>query len=244
MAYSYRKRPIGSCIPRRSLRAAEVGQNVANSIALYERPKLIHVGPEVMRQGESEEGDPHPYKWVRLDTASGVPDTLDRADVWLQHPKGSLDVLFDLIGCTYAHNIGEVDAATRCSFAPVSITATLFQYVAGSDTPAALATTTLNTTIRCFPVNAKPASRYPILTMLEWGWRPAAPGLAYNKDEQQVRAGARYAQLYPVDFAILQRVRLTLDYGDLGWSPDFATRADNPAFVEIKCIKTAGKDVL
>ena len=168
---------------------------------------------------------------------------LDEQTVWLQHPKGTIEVDIDLIGCTFARDIGEVDAATRCSFAPVTLTARLLQYVNGTDIPEEIASSTLNTMIRCFPVNTTPAARYPLLTMLGLGWQPDADALGYKKDEQQVIPGVRYAQLYPLDFAILQPVTVTLDYGDAGWSPDFASRADNPAFIEIKCVKTVGKDV-
>lgn len=244
MPYSYRQRPIGSCQPRRPLRAADTGQNIANAIALYERPVHVHRGPEPMRQGEAEELDPYPWPWVRLDTSVGVPTKLDEAIVWITHLKGSIDITMNLIGCTYAKNIGDVDAATIPSFAPVTITAELKQYVNGSTTPAVLASATLNTTIRCLPVNTTPAGRYPMLKLIDIGWKANGPGATYKKDLMQIIAGARYGQFYPPDLALFQPTRLTIDYGDTGWTPDFDTCAENPAFVTITCVKAAGKEVV
>jgi hypothetical protein len=242
MTYSYRKRPIGSCQPKRPLRAAETGQNIANAIALYERPKLVHSGPTPMRQGEVEEGDPYPWPWVRLDTSAGVPTKFDEATVWLTHIKGSFDVSLRVIGGTFAKGFGEGEPTEAPTFAPVIITAELLQYQAGSTTPVQLASVELKTTIICYPVNSsKPY--YPILTILGNEWR-AGDTRRYDKDSQNMALPLRHGQLYPQDRALLQPIRLSIPYGDTGWAPDFETRRDTPCFIRVTCIKDTARDIV
>jgi hypothetical protein len=243
MTYSYRQRPIGSCQPKRALRGSETGQNVANAIALYERPKLVHSGPTPMRQGEAEEGDPYPWPWVRLDTAAGVPTKFDEATVWLTHLKGTFDVGLRVIGCTFAKGFGEGEPAAAPSFAPVIITAELLQYQAGSTTPVQLASVELKTTIICYPVNSS-RPYYPILTILGNGWRAGELGGIYDKDLQNVPLTTRQGQVYPQDRALLQPIRLSIPYGDAGWTPDFETRRDTPCFIKVSCIKDTARDIV
>lgn len=238
--YSYRQRPIGSCQAKRPARGSDTGMNVANAIALYERPKLVHTGPTPARQGEAEEFST-PWPWVRLDTGSDARTELEQATIWPQHPRGSLDFSLRLVGVTYAKNLGDEDPMERSTFAPVLVTAELLQYQNGSAVPVVLASTTLATTIRCFPGGGGGPVRYPLLYCLQQGWRASG---GYNKDMQLPGyATQRYGQLYPQDLPLLQPLRLTLDYEADVWTPNFADAAENPAFVRVTCIKDPAREI-
>lgn len=257
MPYSYRRRPIGSCQPQQPLRASDTGRNVANAIALFERPIQVFVGPTPMRQGESE-ATPYPWPWVRMDTAAGVPTALDKASVWLRHPKGTFDLMMRLVGVTYVADADGTDPGDKPTFAPVLITTTLYQYQDGSDVPVQLAQSVTPTTIRCWPtsglrlikgtggtrVYASPNSGrfYPLLLTLGYGWR-AGRGLAeYDRNMQFENPGKSH--FYPIDRAIMQPVRVALDYGNAGWSPDYATRQEHPCFIVVNCIKDPAREIV
>lgn len=236
--YTYQQRQIGSTRAQRPARAAESALNVSNSIALYERPVRVHSGPSPMRMGESYQLA-YPWPWVRLDTAAQVPTRLDEASVFLLHSKGSLDVSLRLIGICSVAPESDQDPATMPSSMPCLITVELLQYVAGSTTPQLLGTTTIAQDVICYPDAVTPW--YPILSLLSMGALFAKGG--YNKDIQSYSGGGllRVGQLYPPDLALLQRVRLSLDFGDAGWSPSFDAARLNPCFVRVTCVRDTTK---
>lgn len=236
--YTYQQRAIGTTRAQRPARAAETGLSVANSIALYERPVCVHSGPSPMRMGESFD-IAYPWPWVRLDTAAGVPTRLDEATVWLLHTKGTLDVSLRLVGICSVNPEADEDPGKMPSSLPCLITVELLQYVAGSTTPATLATQTIEQDIICYPDAVTPW--YPLLSILSMGALFAKTG--YNKDIQTYQGGGllRVGQLYPPDLALLQRVRLSCDFGDAGWSPNFDAWRTNPCFVRVTCVRNTLK---
>lgn len=229
--YTYRRRPLGSCRAQRAARAAEVGQNLANAIALYERPLLLHSGPNPMRM-EEDYSIPYPWPWVRLDTATVVPTRLDEATVYLTHAKGSHDISLRLIGLTHVDPEVNIDPVKMPSIMPCLITAELCQYVSGTSATV-IASKQIQQDIICYPDTVHPW--YPLLSELALGWKAGKGG--YNPNLQEYSGGGllRVGQIYPPDLAILQRVRLSIDFGDAGWSPSFTSWRTNPSFIRITC---------
>lgn len=232
--YLYAQRPIGTCRAQRAARAADTARSVSNASALYERPLLAHSGPTPMRMGESLD-QPYPWPWVRLDTASGVPTRLDEATIYLRHTRGSLDVSLRLIGLTHVEPEVSEDPAKLPSSMPCLLKAELLQYVAGSTTPTLIAETERSVDIICIPDPVTPW--YPLVSLLSMGWAAGLGG--YNKDLQTISGGGvlRVGQLYPPDLALLLRQRITIDFGDEGWTPDFDAWRQYPSFVRVTLIK-------
>lgn len=235
--YSYSRRAVQSCRAQRAARAAETGLSAANCAAQYQRPVLVHSGPSPMRMGE-DWGIPYPWPWVRMDTAFGVPTRLDEATVWLTRIKGSLDCSLRLVGLYHEVPEGTGDPSGSPTIMPVQIQAELCAYTTGT-TPIVLATATVKTDIICYPDRTEPT--YPLITELTLGYLAGKGG--YDRDRQTYSGGGllRIGQLYEPDLALIQRVRISVDYGDAGWSPSFAALRENPCFVRITCIKNAAK---
>lgn len=244
--YTYARRPIGSCKARVPARGADCAQTLGNTLALYQRPVIIHSGPTPMRMDEVFDV-PYPWPWVRLDTALHVPTRLDEATFYPMRSKGALDVSLRLIGLYQMADVSGVpvepsdDPATRPTIAPVTLTVEICQYVSGT-TPTVIASLSQAVDVVCYPNYKTPW--YPLLSLLALGTNDyGSPG--YDKDLIGLGAGGvlRVGQLYPPDLALLQRVRLTLDFEASDWSPDFATALTRPAFVRVSCVKDTGKAI-
>jgi len=242
--YTYRRRPTGSCRPRIAARGADVGKNLSNAIALYERPVLVHSGPTPMRMTESFNLH-YPWPWVRMDTAAHVPTRLDEATIWPSRSRGSLDVSLRLMGIYALLNPGQEpseDPTTYPTIVPVLMKVQVLQYVSGTS-PTLIAEVEQQVDILCYPNYVTPW--YPLLTILSVGMnQPTSTG--YDKDLQNTGSGGllRVGQLYPPDLPLLQRLRLTVDFEDADWSPSFATARQYPVMVRVTCVKDPAKSIL
>lgn len=245
--YTYSRRPIGSCKARVAARGADCAQSLANAIALYQRPILVHSGPSPMRM-EEDQSVPWPWPWVRMDTAVGVPTRLEDATFYPRHERGSIDISMRLIGMYQMIGDGGVnlepqdDPATHPTVVPCELLAELCQYVSGT-APTVLASTTVRQEIIAYPNYKTPW--YPLLTLLALGTNDyTSPG--YDRNLMSLGAGGllRTGQLYPPDLALLQRVRLTIDFEPAAWSPSYATALTRPVFVRVTCIRDAGRPIL
>lgn len=245
--YTYSRRPIGSCKSRVAARGADCAQTLANAIALYQRPILVHSGPSPMRMAETR-SIPWPWPWVRMDTAANVPTRLEDATFYPRHERGSVDISMRLIGLYQMVGDGGVtlepqdDPATHPTVVPCEITAELCQYVSGTS-PTVLASTVLRQEVLCYPNYKTPW--YPILTLLALGTNDAgSPG--YDRNLMSLGAGGllRVGQLYPPDLALLQRVRMTIDFEPSVWSPNYTTALQRPMFVRVTCLLDTGRSIL
>lgn len=240
--YYYMDRPLGSCRAGVPARAADTGITVSNMRALYERPRLIHAGPAPWRRGEDEGADPFPWSWTRMDLAAGDRRTvLDRFSLWLTRSNGSVEVSMRICPITYPENgAGVDDPAQAPTIFSADFKVELLQHVHGSMTPVVIASsTTTYPALAAYPATDRPI--YPILTQLLMGWRPK-DGVGYLPDDHQIRAGLRIGQLYRPDMALLQRVKVRLDYGE-PWDGGFAAARINPFLVRVSCHLTPGSTI-
>jgi len=237
--YTYSARAPGSSKAKIPVRGADSGLTLANAIALYQRPVLIHAGPMPMRMGEAR-NIPYPWPWVRLDTASGVPTRLDEATFYPTRSRGTIDVsmrllgLYQMVGLTGRPVEPDEDPAQHVTKAPVLITVDLCQYTSGT-TPTVIATTTLGVSVSCYPNYKTPW--YPLLSMLSLGTNDQAAG-GYDKNLINLGNGGvlRTGQMYPADVGLLQRVRISLPFEAADWVPNYSTAQDRPVFVRVTCV--------
>lgn len=241
--YTFRRRAPGDCKAKVPVRAAAASRNLANAVALYERPILVHAGPTPMRMSESL-NLAYPWPWVRLDTATGVPTRLDEATLWGLRERGSVDVSLRLVGVYAQSNTGvssAEDPTTLPTVAPCDLVLELLQYVSGT-TPTLIASSTTRVNVIAYPNYTTPW--YPLLSLLSMGM--AQPGTPpYNPATQGTGSGGllRVGQFYPADLPILQRVRLTLDFDAASWTPDWATARQFPVLARLSCVLAAGATI-
>lgn len=243
--YTYQRRAPGDCRAQVAVRSSSTGKNLANARALYERPVLVHTGPTPMRMSESL-NLAYPWPWVRLDTASGVPTRLDEATVWPLRSTGSLDVSLRLVGI-YAQSSGSAtssadDPTTLPTVAPCEVKAEVLQYLSGTS-PTLLASATAQVNVVAYPNYTVPW--YPLLSLLSRGMRAPGDGV-YNPAIQGTGSGGllRVGQFYPADLPLLQRVKLTVDWDDATWSPNYATARQFPLLVRVSCVLAPGATIL
>lgn len=235
--YPYLKRPIASCDGLKRVTSIDTTQSVYNSIALYQRPKLIHSGPFV--HWTTQQPIASPWPWITLDDDAEKNTLIDQCTFYPQHQNGVIDINLKLLCATAASTNTRESNEEVITSIPLTFTVNIYQYENGSDTKNTIFGSQTNLRVNAFPCLTYPYS--PALTNIFWGWNFIFSGV-YNKYVQTFGDGSgettrRPAQLYAPDFKFLQSVNLRTTYNLEG------VDSTKPLLITVDCNYTTGQQI-